>query len=174
MLDIRSTTLTYAEARRMAKGAISGINVNISLEDVLVRGQDVEINFKYTVDYAEKVGMLTMYGVLIANGELAECQALSRDWNNGRKLPKEFSEDVLNTINYACGTNGTLVVRAVNLSPPMVPPRITVADEGAGAVSEEADTPASGSQAGAGSTGGSSTSATSGSASSSDASDAKP
>ncbi len=34
------------------------------------------------------------------------------------------AELVLNAINYACGTNGTLVVRAINLSPPIVPPRI--------------------------------------------------
>ncbi len=138
MLDIRNTVLTYAEARRMAKGAISGINVNISLDDVLVRGQEIEINFKYTVEYAEKVGTLTMYGLLSASGSPEECQALSRQWSATRKLPKEFAEDVLNTINYACGTNGTLVVRAVNLSPPMVPPRITVADVGASSVAEGA------------------------------------
>jgi len=56
MFDIRNTVVTYVEARRTAKGAISGINVNISLDDVLVRGQEIEINFKYTVEYAEKVG----------------------------------------------------------------------------------------------------------------------
>ncbi|MDO8339514.1 MAG: hypothetical protein Q7T16_02550 [Candidatus Burarchaeum sp.] len=138
MLDIRNTVLTYAEARRTAKGAISGINVNISLDDVLVRGQEIEINFKYTVEYAEKVGTLTMYGLMTASGSLEECQALSRQWSATRKLPKEFAEDVLNTINYACGTNGTLVVRAVNLSPPMVPPRITVADAGASSTDEGA------------------------------------
>ena len=39
MLDVRRTTLTYVEARRIASGAIKGISVNISLEDVLARGQ---------------------------------------------------------------------------------------------------------------------------------------
>ena len=131
MLDVRRTTLTYVEARRIASGAIKGISVNISLEDVLVRGQEIEIPFKYTVDYADKVGSLGIRGTLIAGGELAECQEVSKNWSDNRKLPKEFAEDVLNTINYICGTNGTLVVRAINLSPPMIPPRITVTEEGA-------------------------------------------
>ncbi|RLG19255.1 hypothetical protein DRN67_03190 [Candidatus Micrarchaeota archaeon] len=130
MLDVRRTYLTYVEGRRISTDAISGINVNISLEDVLVRGQEIEITFKYTVDYAEKVGALVIRGKLHARGELAECQEVSKEWTDTRKLPKEFAEDVLNTINYTCGTNGTFVVRAVNLSPPMVPPRITVTDEG--------------------------------------------
>jgi len=143
MLDIRNTIINYVEARRTAKGAISGINVNISLDDVLVRGQEIEINFKYTVEYTEKIGTLTIYGLMTASGELEECQALSRQWSATRKLPKEFAEDVLNTINYTCGTNGTLVVRAVNLSPPMVPPRITVADDSATSAEAPAEPKAS-------------------------------
>ncbi|MCK4714776.1 MAG: hypothetical protein KAT35_04320 [Candidatus Aenigmarchaeota archaeon] len=138
MLDIRRTKLTYAEARRISRGAISGININILLEDVLVRGQDIEITFKYTVNYADKIGSLIMRGLMTATGELAECQQVSKEWTDRRRLPKEFAEDVLNTINYACGTNGTLVVRAINLSPPMVPPRILVTAEGASGSQKEA------------------------------------
>jgi len=130
MLDIKRTTVSYVEARRITHGAIGGININIQLEDVLVRGQEIEITFKYTVDYSEKVGSLIMRGKLLAGGALEECQGVSREWTNKHKLPHDFAEDVLNTINYVCGTNGTLAVRAVNLSPPLVPPRITVTDEG--------------------------------------------
>ena len=45
-------------------------------------------------------------------------------WEKEKKLPDAFAEVILNAINYACGTNGVFVARPVNLSPPIVPPKI--------------------------------------------------
>jgi len=131
MLDITSTDITYVEGRRTGEGAISGLSINIALDDVLARGEQLEISFTYTATYSENIGVLTMRGKLIARGPLEECQAASRKWRETKKLPHEFAEEVLNTINYLCGSNGTLVSRAVNLSPPMLPPKIELTEEGA-------------------------------------------
>jgi len=131
MLEVSSTDITYVEGRRTSDEPVSGLGVNITLEDVVGRGQELEISFVYTVTYSENVGSLLMRGKLLAKGELAECQEASRKWRESKRLPREFGEEVLNTINYLCGTNGTFVSRAVNLSPPMLPPKIELTDEGA-------------------------------------------
>jgi hypothetical protein len=131
MLEVSSTDITYVEGRRTSDSPVSGLGVNITLEDVVGRGEQLEISFTYTATYSENVGSLLMRGKLLAKGELQECQDVSRKWREAKRLPREFGEEVLNTINYLCGTNGTFVSRAVNLSPPMLPPKIELTEDGA-------------------------------------------
>jgi hypothetical protein len=137
MLEVTTTDVTYVEGRRTSDAPISGLGINIQLDDVLAQGEQLEITFTYTATYAEGVGLLTVRGKLTARGTLDECQQMSRNWRSTRKLTREFAEEVLNTINYVCGTNGTFVARAVNLSPPMMPPKIEVTEEGAEGVSKK-------------------------------------
>ncbi|VVB57635.1 Uncharacterised protein [uncultured archaeon] len=72
------------------------------------------------------VGVLRMRGSLLSHEEAKQAKEISAGWAADRKLPDAFSELVLNAINFTCGTNGVLVVRPVNLAPPMVPPRISL------------------------------------------------
>jgi len=137
MLEVQNTDITYVEGRRTSDEPIRGLGVNITLEDVVGRGEQLEIAFTYTATYAENVGSLLMRGKLIAKGELAECQEISRKWRETKRLPRELGEDVLNTINYLCGTNGAFVSRAVNLSPPMLPPKIELSEDGSEGTSKQ-------------------------------------
>ncbi|MFH1471064.1 MAG: hypothetical protein ABIF01_04910 [Candidatus Micrarchaeota archaeon] len=113
------------EAKRNTEDPIVGLSINISIDDVLNEGNDLEIKYTYTADYAKGVGMLKIVGSISSNEEHAREIMLS--WKKDKKLPEDFAELILNTINFTCGTNGTLVVRPINLSPPMVPPRIELA-----------------------------------------------
>ncbi len=72
------------------------------------------------------VGVLRMKGALLSHEDAKLAKEISGGWAADRKLPDQFSELVLNAINFTCGTNGVLVVRPVNLAPPMVPPRISL------------------------------------------------
>ena len=78
------------------------------------------------------VGVLRMKGALLSHEEAKQAKEISAGWTADRKLPDQFSELVLNAINFTCGTNGVLVVRPVNLAPPMVPPRISLGGQPAG------------------------------------------
>ena len=71
-----------------------------------------------------------MSGVLFA--EESKSDKIVEEFKKTKKLPDEIAEDVLNAINFSCATNGTLVVRALNLMPPMILPRIQVAPQGSG------------------------------------------
>jgi hypothetical protein len=113
------------EAKRNSEDPIVGLSINIAIDDVISEGNELEIKYTYTADYAKNVGVLKIVGSITANEDHA--REIMTSWKKDKKLPEDFAEVVLNTINFTCGTNGTLVVRPINLSPPMVPPRIELA-----------------------------------------------
>ena len=124
---ITGIKIDSVEARRDKPDEIRGLDVNIGIDSVKVMGPEVEIGFTYAVSYKEGVGTLKMTGTLISHEEVKTAKEISDMWASDKKLPDAFSELVLNAINFTCGTNGVLVVRPVNLAPPMVPPRIEIA-----------------------------------------------
>ncbi len=134
--------LISVEAKREKDDVVSGLNVNINLDSVVVKGNDVEINYTYVANYEDGVGYLKIGGVLYATEDAKTAAEIAKSWpkeekgkegkdrekeKGQRKLPEAFAEMVLNSINYTCGTNGILVVRPLNLSPPIMPPRIELA-----------------------------------------------
>jgi len=115
------------EAKRTSEEPITGLDINIAIDNVKVNGGGIEIKYLYTAKYAKDVGFLKIEGILNASEENAKAKSIGELWGKEKRLPDDFAELVLNTINFTCGTNGTLVVRPVNLSPPMIPPRIELA-----------------------------------------------
>jgi hypothetical protein len=113
------------EAKRNTEDPIVGLSINIAIDDVTSEGNELDIKYTYTADYAKNVGILKITGSISASEEHA--REIMTSWKKDKKLPEDFAEVILNTINFTCGTNGTLVVRPINLSPPMVPPRIELA-----------------------------------------------
>lgn len=124
ILMITGIKITKAEARRDNDNEVSGLNINIGVDNVAAKGGDVTIEFNYAATYMDNVGELKMSGSLTSKEDAKLAKEIVDRWAKEKKLPDAYAELVLNAVNYACGTNGTLVVRAINLSPPIVPPRI--------------------------------------------------
>lgn len=122
---IKGGKIQSVEAKREKEGPTKGLNINIGINDVKVKGSMLTIKYTYTANYEEGVGHLKIDGEIYAEEDKAK--DIVKEWEDTKNLPKDFAEIVLNTVNYTCGTNGTLVVRTVNLSPPMIPPRIALA-----------------------------------------------
>jgi hypothetical protein len=121
---ITGIRIDHVEAKREKNEDVKGLDVNIGIDDVKTTGPEVEIKFTYTANYQENVGLLKMTGSLLAHEDEKTSKMIADSWSKDQKLPDEFSEMVLNAVNFTCGTNGVLVVRPVNLAPPMIPPRI--------------------------------------------------
>ncbi len=127
---ITGIKISKVEAHRDKDDEVAGLNINISVDSVSAKGGDLTIGFSYSATYAEGVGELKVGGAITAKEDAKLTREITEKWEKEKKLPDAFAEVVLNAINYACGTNGTLVVRAVNLSPPIVPPRIQLGPQG--------------------------------------------
>ena len=121
---ITGIKITKVEAHRDSDNEVAGLNINIGVDKVTAKGGDVAIEFNYSATYLEGVGELKMNGILSSKEDPKLGKEITERWAKDKKLPDNYAEIVLNAINYACGTNGVLVVRAVGLSPPIVPPRI--------------------------------------------------
>ncbi|MEM4554358.1 MAG: hypothetical protein QXT25_00715 [Candidatus Anstonellaceae archaeon] len=126
---ITGIKINKVEARRDNENEIAGLNINITLDSLNVKNNQIEINFNYSAAYAEGVGELKMSGTLYAIEDSKLAKEISDKWAKEKRLPDAYAEMVLNALNYACGTNGVFAVRIVNLTPPIVPPRITLSPQ---------------------------------------------
>ena len=118
--------INYVEAKRDKEGPVEGLSLNIGLDDVAVKGDAITIQYTFITNYDDKVGHLKINGVLFASEEKGKAKEIDEMWKKSKRLPPDFAEVVLNTINYTCGINGTFVVQPVRLSPPMQLPRVKV------------------------------------------------
>ena len=121
---ITGIKIVKVEARRDKDEDMTGLNVNIGLDAVAVVNGEIAISFNYTVTYTEGVGEINMKGTITSKEDAKLTKEITTRWEKEKKLPEGFAEIMLNAINYACGTNGVFVARPVNLSPPIVPPKI--------------------------------------------------
>jgi len=123
---ITSTKIRKVEAERKSDEAITGVKFNINIQNVKTSGEDVEVEYAFEVVYQGKkddVGHLTITGELQAKEEKKVIANIEKEWKEKKRLPIEFAEAVINTINFVCGANGTLVSLPVGLTPPIPMPQ---------------------------------------------------
>ena len=130
MVEFRGVKLSYVEAKRERDALISGLNININIDEVKAMGEDLVMDFTYSVNYAEDVGYLKISGTVYAKDTATAAKEIENGWRMEKKLPNEIAQPLLNLINFSSGVNGVFVARAVNLAPPLVPPRIEITTKG--------------------------------------------
>ena len=112
--------------KRATKGSVTGLNINIALEDVQKQGDIVELTYVYTANYEENFGQLRIKGVLLAREEEKVANDILETWKKGKKVPDGYAETVLSAVNYSGSANGTLLARVMGLTAPLIPPRIQI------------------------------------------------
>jgi len=110
--------------KRESTEGIKGLGINISVDDVKVSGDVVEITYEYLANYDEKVGFLKIRGQINAKEDKKLAKDIEAEWKANKKLPDNYAEMLLAAINYSGSANGTLLARVLNLTAPLIPPRI--------------------------------------------------
>jgi hypothetical protein len=105
-------------------GTISGLSINIALEDVKAAGENLEIAYAYTVNYETAIGVMKIKGILVAKEDAKLTKSILDTWKKEKKVPDEYAAMVLSAVNYSGSANGTLVARVLGLTAPLIPPRI--------------------------------------------------
>jgi hypothetical protein len=118
--------IVYVEAKRDKEGPVKGLSMNVGIDDISTNGDQITIQYTFSVNYEDKVGQLKMSGLLFASEDRSRVKEIDDMWKKSKRMPEDFAELVLNTINYTCGVNGTFVVQPVRLSPPMQMPLVKV------------------------------------------------
>lgn len=130
MINFLGVRLDSVDAKKEKEAPVGGVNININVENITTARNEIMIDFTYTVTYDE-VGYLKMKGVVFANGDEKETKELESKWKKDKIIDEKIAQPLLNLINYSSGINGVLVTRAINLAPPLIPPRIEVSSKGA-------------------------------------------
>ena len=108
---------------------IQGLSINIALDDVHLNDDTLEITYTYTANYENKIGLLTIKGMLMAKEESKLSNEVAAMWKKNKKIPEAYAETVLSAINYSGSANGTLVARVLGLTAPLIPPRIQLSNK---------------------------------------------
>ncbi|HSB46475.1 MAG TPA: hypothetical protein VLD37_00560 [Candidatus Bilamarchaeum sp.] len=120
---------------RVPKTSIKGLSINISLEDVKMAEENIEITYVYTADYQETAGMIKIKGIILAKEDPKVAKDVVDSWKKGKKVPDDYATVVLSAVNYSGSANGTLLARVLGLTAPLIPPKIQLSkstDGGAG------------------------------------------
>jgi len=123
---ITGGSIDYVEVKREKAGDPKGIGIDIQVQSVEVSGKNITLKYNYVVKYEPDMAHMKMSGTLFAEEDAKKAKEIDDSYKKTKKLPDDFAETVLNSINFTCGTNGILVTRPLNLTPPMVPPKIEI------------------------------------------------
>ncbi len=121
---ITAEKILEVSGKKDYSATLSGMGINIALDDVKVNGENIDMTYEYTANYDEKVGFLKIKGVISTKEDKKTAKEVSEEWGKSKKLPDKYAEMVLAAINYSGSANGTLIARVLGLSAPLIPPRI--------------------------------------------------
>ena len=121
---ITGEKILEVSGKKDSGATLSGMGINIALDEVKVNGENIEMTYEYTATYDEKVGFLKIRGVMSTKEDKKLAKEVSEEWGKSKKLPDTYAEMVLAAINYSGSANGTLIARVLGLSAPLIPPRI--------------------------------------------------
>ncbi len=125
-----------AEKKNPIKGKV-GINNNVSiksLEEAELRvGKDkqkgLRINFEFVSKYEPKIGEIKLTGDVLFLDDPKKIKDIAKDWKKNKKLPKEVTASVMNSILAKCHIQALMESQAVNLPSPIPLPRVKVGGE---------------------------------------------
>jgi len=120
---ITGLKVSSVSANRPTDDMIASMRFSVSFDDVKVTDDNVEVVYTYTAIYegqdSKQVGDLKIVGKLLAKETKARAKEIADTWQNKKTLPVDFAEDVINLLNFECGSRGTLLAWSAGLVAPL-------------------------------------------------------
>ncbi|MBU0585974.1 hypothetical protein KJ780_00525 [Candidatus Micrarchaeota archaeon] len=106
----------------------TGFEVLFNMEDAKVEGDLVKVGFSYVANYPDGNGSIQIKGILHSQ-EDAETIKKIEDGLKSKKLPPDYMQKLVNTVNYLGTTSATVVASVMNMSPPMKLPALVIGEK---------------------------------------------
>ncbi len=120
---ITGLDISKVEASRDAKEAITNMKFNINFDDVSVENDSVSVDFTFVAVYegsaTKQVGQIKISGSVSSKENKKDVEEINTTWKNKKTLPLKFAEDVINLLNFECGSRGTLVAYSIGFAAPL-------------------------------------------------------
>ncbi|MBL7054856.1 hypothetical protein ISS05_03800 [Candidatus Woesearchaeota archaeon] len=129
-------TKINAEKTGPVKGKIN-INNNVTIKNVeeqnLNLGKEKQNALKFVFEFIAKYdpdfGSIKLEGHLIYMAEQKKIKELLDGWKKDKKLSKDISTVVLNTILTKCNVQSLILSQNINLPPPIPMPKVQAGDD---------------------------------------------
>jgi len=129
MILFKGIVLNETNAKLKKMAPIKNIDVNINLNKMKVNEDIVTVDFSYKAIYVPDIGELTFNGVLNFKDEMEKIKEYEKEWKKSKSFPKDVMVALMNIINTTSSINGVLVSRAINLAPPIIPPKLEMKEK---------------------------------------------
>ncbi len=116
--------ITKINAEKVKDAPISGIELGVEFDDVKANGSNLEIWFTYHAVYKQDVGIISMSGFLMFEMDEPNVKRIVEKFQKEKEFDAPLAENIVNSINYKCGTEAILPAKVLDLTAPIVPPRI--------------------------------------------------
>ena len=121
---ITEVNIREIEAKRVHKDLIANMKFNINFDDVKVDKESVSVDFTFTTDYegqesSKNIGKLEIKGNIISKENKKDADEIVSMWKEKKTLPINFAEDIINMLNFECGSRGTLVAYSMGFVAPL-------------------------------------------------------
>ncbi len=117
--------ITGVEGKKLHDGQVTGMAVNINIDDVRSDGDKMTVAYTYSIDYQPGLAKMSVSGEVFLDeknsGELVE------KWKKTKQFPPAVAEDMLTAINYAASAVGTLLAFALGVNAPLTISRARIA-----------------------------------------------
>ncbi len=135
---ITGIRIDKVEASRESEDMISNMKFNINFDDVIVTGDNVEVKYTFLTSYegtnsSKQVGQLKISGAISSKEPKEALDEIQSTWKSKKTLPLDFAENVINILNFECGSRGTLVAYSIGFVAPLPLSRAKLSDTSSGA-----------------------------------------
>jgi hypothetical protein len=118
------------KATKKKDGNVSGMSVNVSVDNVAAEGGQVKITYTYAIEYQQDVASMSIKGELYTDSGSDLGKKLMDGWKKSKQLPPEAAEEIITALTYAGSSIGTLLAFAININAPINVPHAKVAPAG--------------------------------------------
>lgn len=128
---------TKIDAKKKApiKGKIN-INNNVQIKDVkekdlslgTTKKNSLQFTFEFIAKYEPNLGDIILEGNVVFMAEPKKVTEIMAGWKKDKKLPKEVSASILNSILNRCNIQALILSQVINLPPPIPLPKVQAGD----------------------------------------------
>src|SRR3989338_1270244 len=111
--------ITQVKADKKSDEPITGMSVNVNIDNVAGTGKEVRIEYTYEVSYHAEVAAMTIKGELFADAQSDLGKKILDGWKKNHQLPPEVAEEIITALTYAGSSIGTLLAFAINVNAPI-------------------------------------------------------
>ncbi len=116
--------ITKIDAEKIKDAPIAGIELGVEFDSVSANGDNLEVRFTYRAVYKEQVGHISMSGFMLFEMDEQTAKKFAEQYEKERNFEPAFMESIINNINYKCSTEAIFTSKIIELTAPIVPPRI--------------------------------------------------